>query len=818
MLGGPDVNGKCLVHDILLGSPAHLVGRLKRGDVILQVDSQDVGTHNIVDRIKGSDLPGSSVSLRVARPGRKRPLDVTVLRATKESVDRTRQTFELISELAQHGGAGGVDDDIQSPASMVEKDLHRRLVSLEQEKLQQEVVLQEKEASRAKLSASVRTLVAEFVSIVGGRGGEEGTSISLSVPDGRVASSASTGTDMGALRDTALKVGRATNALEDQCSQLCARVAGKLLSMDDRLKRLGDLSAHVRQASAMPSAAARKLSDAATKLVQLQDKVVRYENELLEFKQANSGLVLQAETRELKISWLESKVQLQASTMANSKLHEPDYAPSESSAEPGGPAVDNSAGESRRLVAEIGKLKEEMARQKQRHEDDINEREKSLSDLSSSLFAAQDRASASMSELVTLRMENLKLKEQAVENERKLSASERQNSVEIMLLKADLDMQTKTRKELEENYRQVQQKYVEASQELTQKTREASARISESEEHKMQAASAQQTVDSLKELMRRESDQLQEARGALERTQDKLQASEAALQASMDKFGASENLRKTLEEKLGSSEQLRKNMEDTFNRERQEGLLAIRERDSLKRQRNSLQLELEKFQAAKEREVEAGASDHKEALEQAQRELDDKRRESAQAKRERDSVKAELDESRYVIGQLTSEVNDLRYKLNTGMSPQQMQQQQIQQQQMPVQMAGLRPAPLPKAQRSAPPQGHQGQETMSPHGEVYELTPGYATSQSYQPSLVLHTQEHHDPSPVGSSHSHSPYGSHSSHHSQSPGAGAFPQSQQQQVQMALGQPEIGMGEWKGGGNPPKPVGVYSNRAGRLFAM
>jgi hypothetical protein len=814
MLGGPDVNGKCLVHDILLGSPAHLVGRLKRGDVILQVDSQDVGTQNIVDRIKGSDLPGSSVSLRVARPGRKRPLDVTVLRATKESVDRTRQTFELISELAQHGGAGGVDDDIQSPASMMEKDLHRRLVSLEQEKLQQEVVLQEKEASRAKLSASVRTLVAEFVSIVGGRGGEEGSSISRRVPDGRVASSACTGTDMGALRDTALKVGRATNALEDQCSQLCARVAGKLLSMDDRLKRLGDLSAYVRQATPMPSAAARKLSDAATKLVQLQDKVVRYENELLEFKQENSRLASQAETRELKISWLESKVQLQASTMTDSKLHEPDYAPSESSAEPGGPAVDNSAGESRRLVAEIGKLKEEMARQKQRHEDDINEREKSLSDLSSSLFAAQDRASASMSELVTLRMENLKLKEQAVENERKLSASERQSSVEITLLKSDLDMQTRTRKELEEHYMQVQQKYVEASQELTQKTREASARISESEEHKMQAASAQQTVDSLKELMRRESDQLQEARGALELTQDKLQAAEAALQATMDKFGASENLRKALEEKLASCEQLRKNMEETFNRERQEGLLAIRERDSLKRQRNSLQLELEKFQAAKEKEVEAGATDHKEALEQAQRELDDKRRESAQAKRERDSVKAELDESRYVIGQLTSEVNDLRYKLNTGMSPQQMQQQQ----QMTVNMAGLRPAPVPKAQRSAPPQGHQGQETMSPHGEVYELTPGYATSQSYQPSLGLHTQEHHDPSPVGSAQSHSPYGSHSSHHSQSPGAGAFPQSQQQQVQMALGQPEIGMGEWKGGGNPPKPVGVYSNRAGRLFAM
>jgi hypothetical protein len=814
MLGGPDVNGKCLVHDILLGSPAHLVGRLKRGDIILQVDSQDVGTHNIVDSIKGSDLPGSSVSLRVARPGRKRPLDVTVLRATKESVDRTRQTFELISELAQHGCAGGVDDDIQSPASMMEKDLHRRLVSLEQEKLQQEVVLQEKEASRAKLSASVRTLVAEFVSIVGGRGGEQGSSTTRRAPDGRLASSASPGTDMGALRDTALKVGRAAKVIEDQCSELCARAARKLLSMDDRLKRLGDLSAHVRQASTMPSAAARKLSDAATKLVQLQDKVVRYENELLEFKQENSRLASQAET--LKISLLESKVQLRASTMTDSKLHEPDYAPSESSAEPGGPAVDNSAGESRRLVAEIGKLKEEIARQKQRHEEDINEREKSLSELSSSLFEAQDRASASMSELVTLRMENLKLKEQAVEKERKLSASERQNSVEIMLLKSDLDKQTKTCKELDERYTQVHQKYVEASQELTQKTREASARVSESEEHKMQAASAQQTVDSLKELMRRESDQLQEARGALELTQDKLQEAEAALQATMDKFGASENLRKTLEEKLASSEHLRKNMEDTFNRERQEGLAAIRERDSLKRHRNSLQLELEKFQAAKEREVEAGAADHKEALEKAQRELDDKRRESAQAKRERDSVKAELDESRYVIGQLTSEVNDLHYKLNTGMSPQQMQPQQMQQQPMPVHMVGLRPAPLPKAQRSAPPQGHQGQETMSPHGEVYELTPGYATSQSYQPSLVLHTQEHHDPSPVGSAHSQSPYGSHSSHHSQSPGAGAFPQSQQQQVQMA--QPEIGMGEWKGGGNPPKPVGVYSNRAGRLFAM
>ena len=822
MLGGPNMHGKYLVQDLLPGSPAHLVGKVKRGDIILQVDSEDVGAHNIVDKMRGSDAPGSSVSIRVTRPGRKRPLDVTVLRAPKESVEHTRQTFDMISQLALLGGAGEADDDIESPASELEKELHRRLISLEQEKLQQEVVLQEKETTQAKLLASVTTLVSEFASIAGGSGGAEGSAFSQRAP--------STGTDMGTLRDTALKVGRATRTLEDRCSALRARVAGKLLAMDGRLKRMDERSAHVRQAfaagnyrdhQASSAAAALKLSDAATKLVQLQEAVARYEKELLEVKQENSTLASQAGAKELKISLLESKVQQQASTIADSKLNE-DTALSASSAEPGGPAVDNSAGESKRLVAEISKLKEEMARQKQQHDDEINERDKSLSDLSSSLFNAQDRASASMSELVTLRMENLKLKEQAVEKERKLSASERQNGDEVVVLRANLDKQTKACKELEALYMQVQQKYVEASQELTRKTKEASARVSESEEHKMEAASAQQTIDSLKELLRRESSQLQEARTALELTQDKLQAAETETQATTNKYGVSENLRTTLEEKLASSEQLRKNMEETFNRERQDGLLAMRERDSLKRQRNNLQLEIEKLAAAKDREMEeavqneqlrwkdsfeameqrlkaesqndasmrlemmqAGGAEQKEALEQAQRELEDKRREGMQAKRERDGLKAELDESRYVIGQLTSEVNDLRNMLSTGMM-------------VPVNVPIQRP--LPKAQRGAPPlPGQQLPEAISPNGEVYELIQ----------------------SPVGSAHSQSPSahsGSHGSHHSQSPGTGAFPPTQQAQFQLALGQPELGMGERLGSGTPAKPVGVYSNRAGRLFAM
>ena len=68
----------------------------------------------------------------------------------------------------------------------------------------------------------------------------------------------------------------------------------------------------------------------------------------------------------------------------------------------------------------------------------------------------------------------------------------------------------------------------------------------------MEAASAQQTIDSLKELLRRESSQLQEARTALELTQDKLQAAETETQATTNKYGVSENLRTTLEEKLAS--------------------------------------------------------------------------------------------------------------------------------------------------------------------------------------------------------------------------------------------------------------------------
>ena len=501
LLGAADAHGKFSLQDVLPGSPAHIGGKLKKGDTILQVDGEDVGANNIVAKIKGDDVPGSSVSIQVTRAGRKRPLEVTVLRARKESVEYTKKTFELVSELAQMGGATD-DDDIESPASLLEKELKARLVASEQERLQQEIVLEAKAASNDKMLETVKALVLEFKDIAARQFGTPATAaISSHVPS-------SAGRDGASMRDAALKVGRATQLLEESCKTLRTRVAGKLTSMDIRLKRVSDLSKRVNssvneqgkvgvakhdlETSAASAHATKKLSEAATKLLQLQEKLADSEDEARKLRKQNADLMTQSETNDLKISLLQSKVQLQTAQMAGAAMRSDTM--SALSAEPGGPALESNANETKRLAAELSRLKDEMQRQKQEFDKQMSERDVSLSELSSSLFAAQDRASASMSELVTLRMENLKLKEQAVEKERKFSSSDRKSSDEFALNKDQLDKQRKAYADLEALYMQTQQKYVATSQELTKKTREISELRADADEQ-----------SDLKEMLRRES-------------------------------------------------------------------------------------------------------------------------------------------------------------------------------------------------------------------------------------------------------------------------------------------------------------------------
>lgn len=55
------------INNVLEGGPAHLSGRLARGDVIVAVDGNDVTADSAAEALVGCDTPGSFVALTVQR-------------------------------------------------------------------------------------------------------------------------------------------------------------------------------------------------------------------------------------------------------------------------------------------------------------------------------------------------------------------------------------------------------------------------------------------------------------------------------------------------------------------------------------------------------------------------------------------------------------------------------------------------------------------------------------------------------------------------------------------------------------------------------
>ncbi len=611
VLGNADVHGKCIIKDVLPGSPAHLVGKFEKGDTIMKVDTDDVSSKNIVEKIRGSDLPGSPLSITVTRVGRKRPLVVSVLRATKESVDNVKKTYEMISELAQLSGAD--DKPIEGLASDLEKKLTSQLDTLEHEKMQQEILLQEQEMSFIKTMSAVQALVAEFSSIVASRSFSPLGGSQASPVDDSSRSTARNPT-VRILRDAALKVGRQTQVLEESCSALRARISGKLMGMDGRLRRLDEITKRVSESN-------RKKGE--DKIEHLHEGLAYCEDQLQEYRRQNFQLTLQIDERDLKIALLESKIRV------------PLVHPQSGSAEPGGPVLENSAEESKRLTGEVNALKEELSRRQREHEDALNERNRSLEELSSSLLTTQDRVSASMSELVILRKENLIFKEQNLMETQRTNAEHD----EYTQLKAELEKQTNAIRALEVQHMQTQQKYVQASEELARKTKELHEKTQRNERNAVEIkelhekierntvefetinSKESQKVANLKEMLHRENEEVQELR-------TKLAVSQGQLQSVQAEFAKEKT-----------------NMQETFNRERQEGLQVLRERDVLKKQRDALKTELQKHQQ----------SSQLNDVSRTSVEMKDKREEVLQVQRERDSLKVDLDESRYLINQLTAE-------------------------------------------------------------------------------------------------------------------------------------------------------------------
>ena len=120
-----------VVDNVMTGAPASHCKQIQKGDVVVEIDGTPVTPKNIIELLVGDDVPGTSVTLKLARNSRsdQRTLQVTLKRAsTAELADKKKmfQLFTHIKDLATHrrdAETGAcVDETIELWSKMVEVD------------------------------------------------------------------------------------------------------------------------------------------------------------------------------------------------------------------------------------------------------------------------------------------------------------------------------------------------------------------------------------------------------------------------------------------------------------------------------------------------------------------------------------------------------------------------------------------------------------------------------------------------------------------------------------------------------------------------
>ena len=91
-----------VIDNMVMGGPAYNSGMLDKGDIIVQIDHQDVSVDGLSIALLGSDVPGSSVVITVkkSRPELNgKTIDVVLTRMeTSFIADRCRM-FELYAQM-----------------------------------------------------------------------------------------------------------------------------------------------------------------------------------------------------------------------------------------------------------------------------------------------------------------------------------------------------------------------------------------------------------------------------------------------------------------------------------------------------------------------------------------------------------------------------------------------------------------------------------------------------------------------------------------------------------------------------------------------
>ncbi len=89
------------VMSVLRGGPAYLFGNICKGDQIRAVDGQTVDANNIIERLRGNDLIGSTCSLTVVKPGNSSSVEVSLVRASSKNVSQCNEIMTKLSALEE---------------------------------------------------------------------------------------------------------------------------------------------------------------------------------------------------------------------------------------------------------------------------------------------------------------------------------------------------------------------------------------------------------------------------------------------------------------------------------------------------------------------------------------------------------------------------------------------------------------------------------------------------------------------------------------------------------------------------------------------
>jgi C-terminal processing protease CtpA/Prc len=89
----------CVIANVLVGGPAFKSKRVFKGDKIVSIDSVPVVGGEIIPRLKGTDAPGSVVTIGLQRKDSKSVDEVKLRRMENTQIADKRQIFELFTKL-----------------------------------------------------------------------------------------------------------------------------------------------------------------------------------------------------------------------------------------------------------------------------------------------------------------------------------------------------------------------------------------------------------------------------------------------------------------------------------------------------------------------------------------------------------------------------------------------------------------------------------------------------------------------------------------------------------------------------------------------